>query len=61
MGELVDRLFLDDYRQYAQPYVDSINIPQRLLDQLSQSKHLEFTIDIPPGIGLSFPVPYPEL
>ena len=22
MGELVDRLFLDDYRQYAPPFVD---------------------------------------
>jgi len=53
MGELVDRLFLDDYRQYAPPFVDSITVPKRLLEQLefAQTKQVDFTLDIPPGIG----------
>jgi len=52
MGELVDRLFLDDYSQYAGLYVDSITIPKRLLEQLSHTKTLDFTLDVPPGIGM---------
>ena len=50
-GELVDRLFVDDYRQYAPPFVDSITIPRRMLEQLAQNSQLDFTLDIPPGIG----------
>jgi len=51
-GELVDRLFVDDYRQYAPPFVDSITIPKRMLEQLAQTSQLLFTLDIPPGIGM---------
>ena len=65
MGELVDRLFLDDFSQYAPPFVDSIAIPKRLMEQLEEAKALEFTIDIPPGIGavriFSAVIAYPTL
>ena len=65
VGELVDRLFLDDFSQYAPPFVDSIAIPKRLMEQLEEAKALEFTIDIPPGIGavriFSAVIAYPTL
>ena len=53
MGEKIGLLFNDDYAQYdsSKGFVDNVRVPNRILDQLMQSKSLSFTLVVPPGIG----------